>query len=444
MAFGTYTESTTIETQTVTTKDLNKLIKQYLPYKLLFSEVEKRSYFIQKVNKKNGWKGGPMPIPFENGRASSFRMGSLVKDTEITSNRYAKGFLNDYKELWGALKFYDHDLKRHDNLEQSFITALLKEVPRFAESMKELLSKFLLNGPCIAKITDVTNAASGVIKVDRPEMLEIGQYFEFGAGVTIKKTGYVATINMNTNEVKIVTAMSDVDTVTNPVTLSAAPALINGDELRIKDGFDASKQFTSLPDQLLSSANGGSVELFGLPKVNYPFLQAYNHNGSNITATSILKPIFDAYGRTKVIGKMAMPTEILMSYKNLMTAMNELELGTGTTTSAGSVGMKRQFTAGDSKVNAFGWTEINVSGVKGGLKLVGINEMRDDIMYGLDWRYIDLHSNGFVERVSDANGNEFYTVREESGYSYITDIRFFGELVVAMPSYQFVIHSINY
>ena len=439
MAFGTYEESTSIETQTVTTKDLNKLIKQYLPYKLLFSEVEKRSYFIQKVNKKNGWKGGPMPIPFENGRASSFRMGSLVADADITSNRYAKGFLEDYKELWGALKFHDHDLKRHDNLEQSFLTALLKEVPRFAESMKELLSKFLLNGPALAKVTDVTDAATGVLVVDRPEMLEIGQYVEIGS-TTANKTGYVATINMNTNEVLIVTAMSDVEDATNPVDLSAATAVAVNDTFRIKDGFAADKQFISLPEQLLSAANGGLPTLFGLSKVKYPFLQAYNHSGSAITSTSILKTIFDAYGRTKVIGKMAMPSEVIMSYKNLMTAMNELELGTG----ADSVGQKRQFTAGDSKVNAFGWTEITVSGVKGSLKLVGINEMRDDIIYGLDWRHIDLHSNGFIERVSDANGNEFYTSRTENGYYYITDIRFFGELVVSMPSYQFVIHSINY
>ena len=378
MAFGTYKESTTIETQTVTTKDLNKLIKQYLPYKLLFSEVEKRSYFIQKVNKKNGWKGGPMPIPFESGRASSFRMGALVADADITSNRYAKGFLEDYKELWGALKFHDHDLKRHDNLEQSFLTALLKEVPRFADSMKELLSKFLLNGPALAKVIGVAGAATGVLVVDRPEMLEIGQYVEIGL-TTAKKSGYIATINMNTNEVTIVTAMSDVDDASNPVDLSDDTddtAIDVDDTFRIKDGFSADKQFISLPEQLLSAANGGLPTLFGLSKVKYPFLQACNYSGSAITATSILKTIFDAYGRTKVIGKMAMPSEVIMSYKNLMTAMNELELGTG----ADSVGQKRQFTAGDSKVNAFGWTEITVSGVKGSLKLVGINEMRDDIM----------------------------------------------------------------
>ena len=72
------------------------------------------------------------------------------------------------------------------------------------------------------------------------------------------------------------------------------------------------------------------------------------------------------------------------------------------------------------------------------------NLAKPAVPFGGKYRIIDLHSNGFIERISDANGNEFYTTRTTEGYYYITDIRFFGELVVSMPSYQFVIHSIDY
>lgn len=437
MAFGTYNQNTTLETSTVTRADLNGMLKEYLPYNLLMAEVEKRTYFIQKANKKTGYKGGVMPLPFEAGMASSYRYGKLIASNKITQSKYVKGLLEGYKEIWGAIKFDEHDLKRHDDMKQSFVGMLLKEVPTFAEGLRELISKAFLNGPDLATITDVTNAATGKIIVDRPELLHYGQYLELGA-TTAKQTGYVAAIDMNTREILVVTAISDVDAGSNPVDLTAVTAVIVGDTLRIEGGFDATLQFTDLPTQLLSATNGGSATLFGLSKVKYPFLQAYNHDGSGIAANNILGTIFDSFTRTKTIGKMANPNEVIMSYKNLANAMKELE-ATGS-----GIGTGRQFTAGDKEVNAFGWTKIQVTGVKGTLTLVGINEMRDDLIYGLDWRFIDIHSNGMIEKVVTPDGNEFYTERTEDGYVYIVDIRFFGELVVAKPCYQFVIHSINY
>lgn len=440
MAFGTYSESTTISTSTETTTDFNAMLKRYMPYKLLKAEVEKRSYFLQKVNKKSNYKGGVMDIPFKAASASSFRYGKLIASTKITQSKYVKGLLQGYKEIWGAMKFYDHDLNRHPDAAQSFLESLLKELPDFAEAMKERVSQALLNGPALTEVTDVTNAATGIIKVKRPEMLELGQYVEIGA-TTAKKTGYVSTININDGSILIVTAISDVDAGTNPVDLSAVTAVVVGDSLRLEDGFDATLQFTSLPEQVLSEANGGSALLFGKSKVKYPFLQAYNHDGSGIAAGNILSTIFNAFSATKRIGKTANPTEVIMSYTNLQNAMAELE---DVTTGANGIGSGRQFTAGDTKANAYGWTTIQVTGVKGVLTLVGINELRDDVIFGLDWRGIDLHSNGMFERRKSPSGNEFYEERTEDGFVYIVDIRFFGELVVSMPSYQFVIHSIDY
>jgi hypothetical protein len=349
------------------------MLKEYMPYDLLRAEVEKRTYFIQKAQKKTGYKGGVMPLPFEAGMASSYRYGKLIQSAKITQSKYVKGLLEGYKEIWGAIKFDDHDLHRHDDMKQSFVGMLLKEVPRFADGLKELISKAFLNGPSLTEVSGLTNAATGHLQVARPELLQYGQYVEIGA-TTAKHTGYISAIDMNTNDILVVTAISDVDAGTNPVDFTAATAIIVGDSLRIEDGFDASLQFTDLPSQLLSSANGGSATLFGLSKVKYPFLQAYNHDGSGIAANNILSTIFDAFTRTKTIGKMANPNEVIMSYKNLANAMKELE-ATGS-----GIGTGRQFTAGDRKVNAFGWTTIEVSGVKGVLTLVGINEMRDDII----------------------------------------------------------------
>ena len=443
--YGKYTSPAHVtQTTTTTTSTLNSMLKEYLSYDLLKTEVEKRSYFIQKAQKKTGYKGGVMPIPFEAGQASSFRYGKLITGNKITRSKYVKGFLNGYKEIWGALKFDDHDLKRHDDPKQSFVGALLKEVPKFAEGMKELVSKAFFNGPDLTIVTDVTNAATGVLGVARPEMLEYGQLVEIAQSTesVASQIGYISEIDIDAKTITVVTTMADVDTGSGAVDLTlvhvptARKAITNGASLRIEDGFIADLQFSNIADQLLSAANGGSTQLFGLTKKKYPFLQAINADGSGLaTGGDLLDKIFDTYTKAQTIGKLSNPNEVVMSFKNLASVQLALEKG--------QFGNGRDYTANDRKVTAFGWTSIEVAGIKGSLTLVGVNEMRDDMVYGLDWRFIDIHSNGMIEKVVDANGNEFYTERSDEGYSYIVDIRFFGELVVSKPSYQFVINHIN-
>lgn len=441
MAFGTYTETTTLQTSTETRSDLNAMLKKFNPYNLLKDEMIKRTYFVNKVSTNSKYMGGVMDIAFKAAKGSSYRMGKLVAANDITQSKYVKGHVEGYKEIWGALKFYDHDLVRHTTLEQSYVAKLLDEIPEFIEGMKEKVSLAMLCGPSYVFVTDITGSDTGNLVVDRPEFLELGQYVEIGATVA-KKTGYVSRINMNSGAILVVTAMTDVDAGTNPVDLSAATAVIVGDSLRIKDGFDTSLQFTDLPTQLLSPANGGSATLYGKTKAQYPFLQSFEADGAAIADGKMLGFLFDTFTKHKRIGKKANITEIIMSYKNLGNAMKELEYQAA----AGTVGDGRQFTSSDYKVSPFGWSEISVSTVTGQkVKLVAINEMRDDLIYGIDWSGVQMYSNGMFEmRKSPKSGDYFYEERTEDGYVYIVDVRFFGELVVSRPSYQFVIHSINF
>ena len=68
----------------------------------------------------------------------------------------------------------------------------------------------------------------------------------------------------------------------------------------------------------------------------------------------------------------------------------------------------------------------------------------DDIILMLDWRGIKLHSNGFFERRTAPDGKQFYETRSTSGYKYIIDTRFFGELVVTKPSHCGVIYNVQF
>ena len=124
-----------------------------------------------------------------------------------------------------------------------------------------------------------------------------------------------------------------------------------------------------------------------------------------------------------------------MSYANMAICMKALE---GDRTFTVSPGDEK-----DRKGIVYGWTEIQVTGVKGSLKLVAVPEMDDSNILILDKSSMKLHSNGFVERRKAPDGKEFFELRGTTGYSYVLDHRFYGDLVVSKPSNNAIIHSIT-
>lgn len=425
---------------TFTKTSFNNMLKEYMPYELLMEEVMKRDYFLGKVNKKMNWKGGEMQVPFMGAYASSIAYGQLTAEADITEDLHVRGKISGYKEVWGSMIFNDHDLAQHGT-EQSFIKILPNKLEMFIDSMKQAVSVNLLNGAHLASLligAPGENLAGGIVAVDRPARLTIGQYVEFGVVGTLRAVGYIKSIVIDSKLIEIV---ANKDLTGGPVDLAAA-GVIAGDKIFVRGGSTATNAFTSLRDQLLSPVNGGSVNLFGESKVAYPHLQAPNFDGSGITSANILEKIFDFFTKTRTLGK-GNPTDVVMSYDKLAAAMKSLDLG-GAPLVGGSSNSSfgRGFTVTDRKVNAFGWTEITISGVKGSLTIVGVQEMDDDIMHIIDWRSLDLHSNGFFERRVSPEGNHFFEIRNTNGYQYIVDTRFFGELAVFKPSHCGIVHSI--
>lgn len=415
------------------------MLKKYMPYELLFEETIKRDYFLLTVEKDQNWKGGEMQVPFRGGKASSIAFGELTAEADITERLNVLGIVSDYKEVWGSLVFNDSDLSRHGDMEQSFLKILPDMLEEFVMSMKDIVSINLLNGTHIASC-DVAGTAGadlsvGKVIIDRPQRLEIGQYIEIGvSGVAPAFAGYVKSIDMEDSSRLVEFALNKdltgaVDFTVDPDGAGPLRALLAGDRCYVRGAISGTETFTSLPDQLLSAANTGSATLFGQTKLAYPHLQAQNFNGGTIGPANLLSKVFEFFNKTRQVGK-GNPTDAIMSYTHLGSAMADLETS-------------RDYTATDTKANKYGWTEINVVGVKGSLKIVGVPEMDDDKIHIIDWGAMKLHSNEFFERRENPQtGNAFYEVRSTTGYKYIVDTRFFGELVVSKPSHCGIIHSI--
>jgi len=410
---------------TDTKTSFNNMLKKYMPYKLLWEEVMKRDYFLTKVAKDNNWRGGELQVPFKAGSASSFKYGGLTSQNAITENNNVLGTVSGYKELWGSMIFNDHDLQQHNNMEQSFLKILPDMLTEFVDNMKQITSMNLMNGPHLGKVT-ANGTSAGILTVDRPGRFTLGQYVEIGVIGTVKKSGWIKKINVSLKQLTIVDS-KDIATA-SVVDLTAATAVVTGDYVFIAGAINSGKTFTSLRSQILSGSNGGSTTLFGKTKTDYPHLQALNFDGSGYGAKTVLELIFDGYNATREEGK-GHPTDVIMSYGNLAAAMKELE-------------SSREYVTKDTKANRYGWTEIDVVGVKGKLKLVGVLEMDSDIMHITDWQTMKLHSNGFFERRTSPEGRQYFEIRNDDGYQYIVDTRFFGELVVSKPSYNGIIYDV--
>ncbi len=423
-----------------TTRSFSDMLNEYLPFDLLRGELIKRDYVMQNIQKDNDWKGGNLVVPFKGGHASSYKYGGLTAQADIAEDTFVRGNIPNYKEIWGTMKFNARDLTEHGSLagqaaglvsEQSFLRNLPDTIDDFMDMMKQVVSVNLLVGSHFATLTADSTANDGLITVDHVERFTVDQKVVVQDSVNTV-TGFVSRtggINMDDNEVILVTTRGGatvVDFSATPVTVAnGAKCFVDGAEI-------AGNSFTSIRDQLLSAANGGSTALFGETKTNYPYLQAINVDGSGITATNILEGIFDAWREVAQKGRKG-ATDAVMDYENLGSVMKVLETRSGPFTHTKL-----------PKADTFGWTEITVVGVNGELKLVGVQEMDKSEIFFLDWKGLKLCSNGMFRMQRDPEGKLYFPVRNTTGYEYLVDSVFFGEQIVYKPFSQGVIHTISY
>lgn len=415
---------------TNTTRSFSAMLNEYTPNELFREEILKRDYLLQKVEKDNNWKGGTLIVPFEGASASSVKFGSLTASTDISEYDYQRGQVSSYKEVWGSLIFNHADLMQHGKLnEQSFLQILPGQVDNFMQKIKENVSQNMLGNSYFASLTaDGDTGGTGLMTVDHPERFVIGMKFTLDDGDSNQTDLYVIAINMNTKVVTVSDSRGgSAFSISGYTTAQSARCYYDG----VLVAGTVTNGFTSLKDSLLSAANGGSSTLYGKTKVTYPYLQAINVSGASVNAANILEKIFDAYTTIRSLARGNAST-VLMSFKHLGSIMKLIETQKG----------PFKTTANAMKASLFGWTEIEVTTVKGTLTLVGIQEMDDDAIMFLDWGALKFYSNGFFQKRKAPDGREYFEVRNTTGYQYIVDICLFGELVLLAPSKCGIMYSI--
>lgn len=402
------------------------MLNEYLPNELLKEEMIKRDYLLSNVDKDDSWLGGNLVVPFKAAGASSVAAGQLSASNDIAEDKYVRGGISVQPEIWGSMIFNHRDLMEHGAVSDENLLKILPDtVDDFLTYMKFVVSVNLMNGAQFDKLTAATSSASGLIVVAHPERFSINQKVQVDSATVL--TGYVSAIDMNTLTVTLVTTRGGSTAVDFSAVNKASGTLV------YNDGF-ATSGMSSLRNALLSSTNGGSATLYGQTKTAYPYLQAINVQGNTINAANIMEKLFDALTTIRTYGKGA-PTDIVMSYRNFGSCIKVIENSKGAF----------NVTPGTQKASQYGWMELVVGSVaKGSLKIVGVQEMDEDVIYFIDWRALKFYSNGFFKKRKSPDGIEYFEVRAQTGYQYIVDICLFGDLVVLRPSYCGILYSVSY
>lgn len=410
--------------------DFAALLNENCPNAMLWEELVKKDYLFNKMKKDTNCYGSKTVVPFISASESSIRYGKLTAADDISSLKPVRGELEAMTEVYGSLIFSHADLVDQEGRipESTFMKVFPGAVERMTRAMRENMSMQMLNGDFFATATDSTAAATGIFIVDHPERFQIGQKCQIDDSNSTGAIVYVTAVDYNTRAITVSDTRGGAAWNASAYTTAQACKFYH-------DGVQEQGSFNSFRSALLSAANGGSANLHGKAKVSYgSFLQAMNVSGSDITAANFLEKMFDAWIHCKTYGKCTGDT-ILVNLKHMGSVMKIMEDARGAYTIVKS----------DNKP-MFGWWETEIAASKSGqvLKLVGLQEADFDIAPIVNFDSIVLRSKGGLKKIKQPDGSEFFTQRAETGYSYIVDLEFHGQVEFNKPGEQAIIHGISY
>lgn len=423
------------------TSNFNNLLNEYLGVDLLMYEVKRQDFVMSKATMDPKATGGSVIVPFEGQYASSMEFGALTADTDIADFKYVRGSLAPTVEATGTLQFHDKDLRQHTGArinEDSFLKILPGQIQGFVDKYKCAISVNALNGPHFAKAT-VSGTAGGVLEVDRPERFTKDQKVVIDDDNSAPLTAYVINIDINGGTLGF-------GAVTFSATRGGAAvdisAYTTGQNAKVYHPGAQSSSYTSIKSQLLSLANGGSTNLFGVLKTDWVHLQATQHNGSTMSASNFLTKLFSFAARTQGLARGG-AKEIVMNYNNLGIVLALMENGGGTNP---GVPYKGAFNVipGSTKNSPFGWKTVTIGSPQGDeLTLTGVLDMDTDwIWINGGWDNVVFYTNGGIQRLQSPEGIQYFTKRGTTGLVYILDHVMQGDIAVLAPYKHGIVHSI--
>ena len=406
---------------TSTNPNLQEMLNEYLPHDLITEEFAKENFLWNSFEKDKSWKNGTdYVIPWEFSKPTDMQMGGLIAESDLGDmGIYKRASKQAQPELWGAIKFLQKDLERYGDLKQSFLKILPGKINDFVDYMKFVVPCVMLRNGALCTAT-ANGTVGGVLKVDRPQYLHLGQRILIDDLDTGGVIGFVKSINMQTKEILVHTARTAGAAIdlSGYTVAQKTKVLIPGSD---------SEQFETFEKYLLPASLGGSDTIYGVSKQSAPILQSQLFDGSSWASANVLDKIYDTYFDVKTLGKVK-ETEMLVPYSVFKAAAKTLQ------------GSKRYVEG--KKESGYGFSKITITGVEGDMTLTGMVDMPDDKIFMLDKKDFLIAGDKFFEKSKQADGNEFFTLRKTTGYEHIVDIGARFDLIAKKLSSSACVHSL--
>ena len=422
----------------------------------------KRSAMYDALTKSADWLGvsssgsdkRSYKVEFLAGGTGNVRMGGLSASAAIQKAKPVVGLVQSYKDITMSLMFNEKDLEDFEigskGYENKVMVSVARQIEGNTQNTKNRIEDQFINGGIVCNVTSIANAATGILVVDRPEKLKIGDNVQLAAAdASSDKNKQVFVIGINKNTKAVTFSLTQGGSAGNISTYVASTAALT--KIAVDGTVDSAGAITGALDGikpvLLSAANGGDATYLGLTKTAYPFLQALNINGSTYTSSDILQNIFQSWSTeialqlTEFKGKKA---------KNLQVSpLNYAKIAQSYEFHKGSFRKND-----DPTLKVFDASKMTIASMETGGELTfERNEsLSDDVMYGLNmesWRLISNKALSYRKgeiQPSGYLGYSWYTERvagDGGGYTHILDGGMSAQIVCGSPESNFVIHGLS-
>lgn len=398
--------------------NLSEMLREFAHSGIVEDSFSKDFYAWNKLKKNRTWKeGAELQIPMELSENSDLEFGALVAEADIGEGSYKKIKITEQPQLFSSMVIEERDLKRYGDLKQSFLKMMPQKMSKLTRRMKHAFSAMMLRGGVLAKISSIADAATGKVVIDKPQYFTLGQRVQVNGEIV-----YVTKISMNEKAITLSAdragAVIDLTAIASPVSVNDGVNIVGAD----------TENFTSFVDYLLPAAQGGSDQLYGvLDKDTNPIATPQVFDGTGFTASTVVDKLIDIYYDVKELGKVDQ-AEIIVPYHIFKAFAKKIE-------------NSKQYSGSEKKAGV-GYSQLVVVGPAGEMILTALPDMRDDLIFIIDWESFEFAGHRFLDRIKSPDGLEYYTVRSKTGYRFICDHVLQGDLVAKKLSSSAVVHSI--
>lgn len=407
---------------------LNDLLKEYAPEKVANNEFNRLNYYWKNIKKNKEWiPGSNYRVDFEIGEDSTFTMGGLPAIADIHGAQYAKANIANPATLIGSIKIHEKDMEKHKDAKKSFLSFWPEKLRRFTKRMEERTSVLLLGDGSICAAT-ANGTALGVLKLDRPHLLTIGEKVEIKDNDTAAIPAFVRTINLATKEVTFYDAATGgaVVDLSGITTAAAGRVYITGTSA-------SAESFNTLASFLFPAAvAGGSDTIHGLNKVNGgPILQPLYVDGSSFTTgKKLTEGLYSFMYEYDYLGRSE-EAEITVDYNQYMWMA--------------LFAQSSKYFKIENEVAGIGYKGFSLLGPNGTMKVKALRDLKKGMAATIDFSALEFAGQTMFKMKHKPNGDMFHTERiagPNGGFVHIVDVELEGQHVCKAPYKLAGIHSI--